>query len=290
MIRKKDNFAALLFLTPNVLGFLLLTLGPIVASLYFSFTEWNTFTKPVWVGLNNFNTLFHDFRFAKTIVNTLYYTVVSVPLGIIIALFFAILLNSKIRGVIFFRTLYFLPVISSTVAVALLWRWLYSNEFGLFAYLLSLVGVQAPPFLTSTAWAMPSIIVMSIWKGLGYNIVLILAGLQAISPTYYEAALIDGVSNWQRFWFITRPLLSPTLFFVTIMAVMGSFQVFEQTYMLTKGGPAFSTTTIVYYIYIQGFQTMKMGLASAAAWVLFMGVMIVTLVQWRFQERWVHYQ
>ena len=205
-------------------------------------------------------------------------------------MFFAVLLNMKVRGVVLFRTRYYLPVVSSTIAVSLLWRWLYSNDFGFFAYLLNLAGIASPPFLTSTSWAMPSIIVMSIWKGLGYNMVLLLAGLQAISPTYYEAALIDGANAWQRFWSITRPLLSPTLFFVSIMAIIGSFQVFEQTYMLTKGGPAFSTTTIVYYIYIQGFQTMKMGLASAAAWILFFAVMAVTLVQWHFQERWVHYQ
>lgn len=285
----RDGLAAVVFLAPNIIGFLLLTIGPILASFALSFTKWDLIGDPVFYGVRNFQRLWSDKRFWQTMWNTLYYTVGSVPVGIVLALFFAVLLNKKIRGVLAFRTIFFLPVVSSTVAVSLLWRWLYVDDFGLIAYLFSLFGLKSPPFLSSTQWAMPAVIIMSVWKGLGYNIVLMLAGLQGVDRTYYEAAEIDGATGRQQFWNITLPLLSPTLFFITIMSLINSFQVFDQTHMLTAGGPAFASTTIVYYIYLQGFKTMKMGEACAIALVLFLIVLLITMIQWVAQKRWVHY-
>lgn len=290
-MRKKNREAAVAvaFLAPNIFGFLLFTLGPIIASIYLSLTSWDLINSPQWVGLKNFRTLLGDQRFAQTASNTLIYTIAMVPISIALALFFAVLLNSKIRGIMAYRTVFFIPVIATMTGVAMLWRWLLQDDIGLVHYLLSLVGVAAPHFLSSTEWALFSVIMVSVWKGLGYNIVILLAGLQGIDPTYYEAARIDGASRWQQFRSVTLPLVSPTLFFTILMATINSFQAFDQTHILTKGGPAYSTTTIVYYIYLQGFQTMKMGLACAASVLLFVIIMILTLIQWKAQGKWVNY-
>lgn len=288
--RQREALAALLFLLPNILGFLVFMLGPLIASFLLSFTEWDLLSpmRLTWFG-NYRNLLVKDPLFWKSIYNTFYYTLGSVPLGMTISLFIAVVLNRKIRGTIFFRTVYFLPVISSTVAIALLWRWLFYPDLGLINYLLGKINIHGPNWLQSTIWAMPAVIIMSTWKGLGYNMVLYLAGLQGIPSHLYEAAIIDGASEWQQFWRITFPLLSPTSFFVLIMSLIGSFQVFDQTYIMTRGGPAYATTTIVYYIYQNGFQWFKMGYASALAWILFAIILIVTIIQWIFQKRWVFY-
>jgi multiple sugar transport system permease protein len=287
--RKKEAVAAAGFLAPNIIGFFAFTIGPIIASIYFSFTEWNLITAPKWVGFGNFTSLFVDSRFIQTMRNTLVYTIATVPCGIALALLFSLLLNMKLRGVIVFRAVYFIPVIATMTAVAMLWRWLLQDDIGLVYYLLSLIGVKGPHFLSSTEWSLFSVSLVSIWKGLGYNIVLLLAGLQSIEPTYYEVARMDGASRFQQLKSITMPLLSPTLFFVIIMGTISSFQVFDQTFVLTKGGPAYSTTTIVYYIYLQGFQSMRMGRACASAVMLFLIVMAITLIQWRAQDKWVNY-
>ncbi len=293
---RREALAAALFLLPNILGFVVFTAGPVLASLGISLLDWNLLGSPRWVGLDNYTALIRDSEFWDSLRATLYYTLGSVPLGIIPALLLALALNQKIRGLAFYRTVYFIPVVSSTVAVALLWRWIYNPNFGILNFLLNnLFGFlrlpfRAPDWLQSTTWAMPAIILMSAWKGLGYNMVLYLAGLQGISRTFYEAAEIDGATNWQKFWFITLPLLTPTTFFVTIISIIGSFQVFEQAYIMTAGGPARSTVTTVYYIYANGFQRYKMGYASAVAWVLFALILTVTLIQWKYQEKWVFYE
>ncbi|AEF80702.1 carbohydrate ABC transporter permease [Leadbettera azotonutricia] len=287
--KKKEALAATCFLAPNIVGFMAFTIGPIIASLYFSLTEWNLITSPKWVGFANFKFLFKDSRFIQTVTNTFVYTVATVPCGIAIALIFALLLNTKIKGVTLFRAIFFIPTIATMVGVAMLWRWLLQDDIGLIYYLLSLVNIKAPHFLSSTEWALFSVSLVSIWKGLGYNIVLLLAGLQGIDPTYYEVARMDGATRLQQLKNITLPLLSPTLFFVIIMGTISSFQVFDQTFILTKGGPAYSTTTIVYYIYLQGFQTMRMGVACASSVLLFIVIMAITLVQWRAQRKWVNY-
>jgi multiple sugar transport system permease protein len=289
-LRRTEALWAFAFLAPDFVGFLTFTLVPVVASLALSFVSWNLIRSPRWVGFENYATAFGDPLFWKVTFNTVYYTVGSVPTGVALSLGLAVILNQKLRGVALLRTLYFLPVVSSTVAVALVWRWLYEPDFGVINYALSWFGVSPIGWLTTTEWAMPAVILMSIWKGIGYNMVIFLAGLQGIPRHLYEAAAVDGATAWQRFWHITVPLLSPTTFFVTVIAVIGSFQVFSQVYIMTSGGPAESTSTIVYYIYQKGFQEFDMGYASALAWLLFAVIFVFTLVQFRLQREWVYYE
>lgn len=284
-----DGFWAVVFLLPNLLGFLVFILGPVIASFGLSFTNWDLLTQVKWAGFKNYQTLLSDQIFWKVLWNNIYYTVGTVPIGIVISLFLAIALNQKIKGVKVFRAIYFLPVISSTVAVAVVWQWLYNPEFGLLNYLLHLLGIDGPKWLTSTTWAMPAVMISSIWKGLGFNMLLFLAGLQGIPQIYYEAAQIDGASWWRQFRNITIPLLSPTTFFVVVMSIINSFQVFDQIYIMTGGGPARSTSVLVHYLYQNAFQYFKMGYASAIAYVLFFLVFIVTLIQLQRSKKWVVY-
>jgi multiple sugar transport system permease protein len=294
--RRRETIAALGFLAPNLIGFLLFMAGPLLTSLGVALVEWNLLTPPKWLGVQNFVQLVQDEDFWHSLRATLYYMAGSVPLGIVSALALAMALNQKIRGITIYRTIYFIPVVSSMIAVALMWRWIYNPTAGILNYMLNetfellRLPISAPDWLQSRVWAMPAIIFMSVWKGLGYNMVLFLAGLQGIPTHLYEAAEIDGASAWRKFWHITLPLLTPTTFFIVIIAVIGSFQIFEQAYIMTQGGPARSTVTTVYYIYENGFQWYKMGYASAVAWVLFALILAVTLLQWRYQERWVFYE
>jgi len=198
-------------------------------------------------------------------------------------------MNRSLRGISFYRSVYFLPVVTSTVAVAMVWTWLYNPEFGPINYFLGLIGIEGPPWIASTTWAMPALVIMSVWKVLGYNMVIYLAGLQGIPEEYYEAAAIDGASSWQRFRYLTIPLISSTTFFVLIVSIISSFQVFEQTYILTRGGPAYATLTLAFHIYQQAFQFQKMGYASALAYVLFTLTLLATLIQFVFQRKWVFY-
>ena len=279
-----------LFLLPNILGFLVFTLGPVLASLYISLTEWNAITAPEFVGLAHYGRLvFKDETFRKVLVNTVYFTGVSVPVSAVISLALAILLNQKLRGLLIYRTVYFLPVVSSMVAVALVWQWLYNPEFGLINEFLWSIGLPAPKWLASSAWAMPAVIIMSVWKGLGYNMIIFLAGLQDIPVFLYEASELDGANSWQKFRHVTLPMLSPTTFFVVVMSIIASFQVFDQVYVMTRGGPARATSVIVHYLYQNAFQYFEMGYASAMAYVLFVIVFILTLIQVRRHGRVAFY-
>ena len=284
-----DYFWAALFLLPNLLGFLVFIFWPLIASFGLSFTSWDLLTPIKWVGLENYKTLISDQVFWKVLWNTIYFTVGNVPVGIILSLFLAIALNQKIKGITIFRAVYFLPVISSTVAVAIVWQWLYNPQFGLLNYLLSLVGIDGPNWLSSTTWAMPAVIITSIWRGLGFNMLLFLAGLQGIPETYYEAAKIDGANWWVLFKNITIPLLSPTTFFVVVISIINSFQVFDQIYIMTAGGPARSTSVLVHYLYQNAFQYFKMGYASAIGYVLFFLVFTVILIQLKRSKNWLVY-
>ena len=281
---------ALSFLAPNITGFLAFVLIPVIASLFLVFTEWDILTPPKWVGFTNFIRLFSDPTFGQVFKNTLYYTVISIPLSMLLSFLLALVMNRKIKGITIYRTIYFIPVVSSMVAVSLMWRWIYNADFGLLNYFLGLLGIGPINWLTDTRWAMPAIIMMSVWKGLGSGMVIILAGLQGIPEHLYEAADIDGASGFYKVVKITIPLLTPTFFFVLITNIISSFQVFDQTYVLTQGGPMGSTTTIVYYIYKNAFEWFKMGYASTIAWVLFMIIFAVTMLEWRLQGRWVHYE
>jgi multiple sugar transport system permease protein len=294
--KRSELSAAFLFLLPSVLGFIIFMVGPLLTSLGVSFLEWNLLTPPKWLGLDNFIKLASDEDFWHSLRATLYYILGSVPLGMVLSLALALALNQKLRGIGIYRTLYFIPVVSSMIAVALMWRWMYNPTSGILNYALDQffkflhLPLTPPDWLQSRTWAMPAIILMSVWKSLGYNMVLFLAGLQGIPTHLYEAAEIDGATHWHKFRSITLPLLTPTTFFIVIISIIGSFQIFEQAYIMTRGGPARATVTTVYYIYENGFQWYKMGYASAVAWVLFALILVVTLVQWRYQDRWVFYE
>lgn len=289
-LRRREVTAAYGFLLPNLLGFAVFTFFPVLAALLISFTDWDLLQPPVWVGLENYRTLFADPLFGQVLKNTALYVLGTVPLQMALALAVALALNQRIPGQLFFRTAYFMPVVASTVAVALVWRWIFNYDFGLLNSFLYMVGVQDPPnWLGSTRWALPSIIIMSIWQQVGYSMVLFLAGLQGVPQQLYEAAKIDGAGPWARFLFITLPMLSATTFFVLVIGVINSFQVFDQALIMTQGGPANATNTIVYHIYRNAFQFFKMGYASAMAWVLFAIIFAVTLMQFRYQRRWVNY-
>jgi multiple sugar transport system permease protein len=278
-----------IFLAPTLFGLLFATLGPVLGAVGISFTDWDVITPPIFAGLDNYRKLVEDPTFSKALANTLYYVGVMVPVSTVLSLFFAFLLNQKLRGVTWYRTAYFLPVVSSTVAVALVWSWIYAKDFGLLNFMLRQVGVEPVSWLSSTTWAMPAVIMMAVWGNLGAGIIIFLAGLQAIPESYYEAAAIDGANRINKFFRITLPLITPSLFFYFIITMISAFQAFEAIYVMTRGGPVNSTTTMVYYIYRNGFRNFKMGYASSQAIVLFLVIMVLTLIYWRLQDRWVMY-
>lgn len=287
---RAEERVAWLFLLPSLVLFLVFTAIPVVSAFFISFTSWDLFTAIEFIGLGNYIALWNDAIFQKVLGNTAYYVFVSVPIEMALALACALALNRAIRGQTFFRVVYFLPVVTSTVAAALVWAWLFNSNFGLINAALSAFGItDLPKWLASSRWAMPAVIVVSVWQSIGYSMVLFLAGLQNIRQDVFDAAAIDGSRGWTSFWHITLPLLSPTTFFVLIISIIGSFQVFELVFVMTKAGPANATNTLVYYIYQNGFQFYQMGYASAAAMVLFLIVLTFTLVQYRLQDRWVHY-
>ena len=281
---------ALLFLAPTLIGLAVLSAGPILATLAISLTKWDLLTAPQFVGLDNFAALVSDDRFLKAMRNTVFYTVVSVPLGMAIALGLAMALNQTIRGIAFIRTAYFLPVVTSTIAIALVWQWIYSSDAGLLNQAIGLFGIPSQRWLSDPVLVMPSIVAMSIWQGLGINVIIFLAGLQAIPTELLDAASVDGAGRWARTRHITLPLLTPSIFFTGILSLIGSFQVFDQIYVLARPKPTEATITIVYFIYENGFKFFKMGYATAASWILFIIVAALTAVYFRSQDRWVHYQ
>jgi len=311
--RRKEVVTAYAFLAPNFVGFILFTSAPVLASLYLAFTRWDLFHAPRWVGLQNFVSLLgfsrspdettsilglmrvpyaaNDPFFWQYLYNTAY-LMLAIPVTLFGSLMLAIALNQKIRGVVIYRTLFFLPSITAGVAVLILWKWLYNTDFGLINSVLTQVGVSNPPdWLGSSAWAKPALMLMGFVMGVGgSSMILYLAALQGVSRELYEAAQIDGASGGQQFRAITWPLIAPTTFFLAIMSVIGGFQGgFMQAYVMTGGGPAGSTTTIEYYIYNKAFAVFNMGYASAIAWVLFVAILVVSLATWKFGGRAVQY-
>lgn len=278
-----------LFVLPSLLPLVLFRLGPMVASVAVSGVDWNLLSPPIWVGVANYADVLTDPHFFKGLRNTLIYMAGYLPLVYIGALSVALLLHRAIRGLAFFRGVFFLPVITSWVVVAILWRWLLSPQGGIVNYVLSLVGITGPGWWTDPTWAMPSIILASAWKDLGFHMLILLAGLQSIPDHLYEAATVDGAGTWHKLRHVTLPLLTPASFFVAILALIGAFQVFDQVYVMTEGGPAGATTVVMEQIYSNAFQYGRMGRAAAMSWVLFMLILAATVMQFRLQRRWVHY-
>jgi multiple sugar transport system permease protein len=282
---------AWVFLAPTIVGLAVLSAGPILATLVISLTRWDLLTPPRYAGLDNYVAIFSDQRFLTALRNTLFYTVVSVPLGLVLALGLALALNQTIRGIAWIRTAYFLPLVTSTTAIALVWLWIYSPQNGLLNQFTGLFGLPSVKWVSDPTWAMPSIIAMSVWQGLPINVIIFLAGLQGVPQEFYDAASVDGAGRWARLRSVTLPLITPSIFFTGILALIAAFQVFDQVYILARPGqPTQATLTMVYMIYENGFRNFKMGYASAASWVLFMIVAVLTIIYFRSQRRWVHYQ
>jgi len=303
MARKKSFFTQLneqkwsfLFIAPAVLLFLIFVLGPLIASFYWSFTEFNGIQPAKWVGLANYKHIFlNDPRFWKSVRNTVIYTVGVIPPGMVLSLMLAIAVDQQIRSKSFFRSIYFIPSVTSVIALSVIWKWLFAGEkYGLINYILILMGLKPIDWLMSPVWTLPAIMIMSIWAGIGYNMILFLAGLQTIPTTVYEAADIDGANFWEKFWNITLPLLKPTMVFVVIMGFIASFQVFERIYIMTEsefgiGGVLDSALTIVAYLYDMGFRKFQMGYASALGYVIFAVVFLITIINMKFVKTKVEY-
>jgi multiple sugar transport system permease protein len=293
---KAEHRQGWLFVSPWVIGFLLLTAGPMVYSLYLSFTASSLLSPPQWVGLENYLRIYSDPIFYRSLGNTAYYALLGVPLGMILSLGLALLLDAPVRGLGVFRTLFFLPSVTNTVALSILWLWLLNPEFGLLNTGLAAVGLEGPLWLQSEAWAKPALVLMSLWT-VGGQMIICLAALQGVPLELKEAAAIDGAGPVRRFFAVTLPMISPALLFNFIMGLVGALQVFTQAFVMTggvqpgsEGGPNQSTLFIVLYIYKKAFQEYDMGYASALAWALFVIITACTWLAWRVSKSRVHYE
>lgn len=287
--RKPEALAGLAFVLPMVALFLVVRLVPALGALYLSFTEYSITDAPRWIGLANYVRLLDDDIFRRAVWNTVLYTVGTVLPATALALVFAMMLDQKIKGLAVFRTAYYIPVVASMVTVSMIWLYIFNAQFGVLNYALSLLNIPRQGWLDDPALALPSIILIGIWKNLGYNIVIYLAGLQGIPAHLYEAARVDGANAWRRFWSVTWPLLLPTTLLIWLMTGIFALQVFDQIFVLTAGGPADSTTSVVFEIYRNGFQYFKMGYASAMAFVLFAIILTASLLSLRLSARAFRY-
>jgi multiple sugar transport system permease protein len=288
--RAREELTAYVFIMPWVIGFLIFTAGAMAFSLYISFSETDLLSLSKFIGLRNYEkALSADKLFYKSLGVTVWYTFLVVPLGTVIAMSLALMLNQKLWPIGFWRTLYYLPALVSGVAVALLWGWVLNPEYGIVNMGLKLIGVPGPRWFASEEWAVPAMVLVALW-GTGTNMVLYLAGLQGIPTEIQEAARIDGAGPWTLFRHVTLPLLTPTVFFNVITSIIASFQVFNIALILTAGGPNNATLTMVLYLYDEGFRRFNFGYASAVAWLLFAIIMVFTLIVMRSSSFWVHYE
>lgn len=278
--------ALAVLLAPSLIGMAVFVMGPILGSLALSFTDWDMFSDIRWIGLANYGKALADPAVRSALGNTLLFILGYLPPVVGIGLGLALLLNRAFPGRTLFRAIYFVPVVTSWVAVSLVWKWLLNPEFGLVNYGLSLVGIDGPGWLYDPQWAMAGIVLTSVWKDIGFVMVIYLAGLQEIPGHLYEAAEIDGIHPWRVFWRITLPLLAPTTFFVTTISLINSFQVFDQVWIMTEGGPAGSTSVVMELIYKNAFRYYQMGYASAISWLLFAIIFAVTIAQNLLQRRY----
>lgn len=287
----KNNLVGYSFILPNLIGYTIFIFLPVCFSLILSVMEWDGSRNPmVFVGIENFKRLLGDSTFRISFVNTIKYAVFTVPITVVASLLLAVLLNKKIKGIAVFRTSFFFPYIASLVAVGAVWNMLFQPEYGPINNLLRAIGIANPPrWVVSTKWAMMAVIIVSIWKFMGYYMIVYLAALQGISPALYEAASIDGANGWRKLRYITIPLLTPTTFFVMMMLTIQCFKVFDLIYVMTGGGPGRSTNVLVNFIYNSAFVKFEFGYASAAAIILFAIVLVVTLIQFRGEKKFVKY-
>jgi multiple sugar transport system permease protein len=283
--KAKKNLSAWVFLTPSLIGMILFVTVPILISVGLSFTEWNLLGSVSWVGLDNYKEILKSEKFYTALKHTLYFISLYLPSVVILAFLIASLLNKKIKGMRVFRAIYFLPVVTSWVAVSVVWRWVFNGEYGLLNYLLQFIGIDGPSWLTDPKWAMTAVIITSIWKDLGFVAVIFLTGLQEIPDMYYESASIDGANGWQKMKSITIPLMFNTIHFVVVISLINSFQVFDQVWIMTEGGPAGASSVIVEQIYRNAFRYYKMGTASSLSWVLFLIIFISTYIMNQIKKK-----
>lgn len=287
--RAREERAAWLFVMPQILGFLMFAVLPVVVSLVLCFCEWDFYNPIKFVGFDNFGLLIQDDLFPRSILNTLLFVVTTVPVTMLMSLLLALLCNRRIRGLSFYKSAFYLPMVTSTVAISMVFFWIFSPDFGLLVYAFDKLGMESPLWLDDPKWARVTILIMSVWLKMGYYFLIFLAGLKGISTSYYEAAQIDGANAWQRFWRITVPMLSPVTLFVFITLTIGVFNMFNEPYILTEGGPVFSTYTLNMFIYDYSFKYMRLGPAAVASWVLFLMMGVTTFLQFRVSERKVNY-
>ncbi|MCD7806134.1 MAG: sugar ABC transporter permease [Lachnospiraceae bacterium] len=284
----KSNAVGFSFVLPSLLGYAIFVFIPVCFSLILSLMEWDASQAPLkFVGLQNFVTIFGDRNFRNSFIHTVTYSLMTVFPTLVISLLLAVLMNSKIRGITFFRAAFYFPHIVSVVAVGAVWNMLFQPDYGPINMFLKFIGISNPPrWVLSTTWAMPAVAIVSVWKNMGYYMIIYLAGLQGIDHSLHEAASIDGANGWQRLRYITVPLLTPTTFFVLIMLTIQCFKVFDLVYVMTGGGPGNATQTLVNYIYTKAFTSWKLGEASAAAMIMFVVVLAVTLIQFAGERKW----
>lgn len=289
-LRRREALWGYLMIAPMIVGLGIFFYFALGSSFFISLTDWDLLTEPIWRGFANYSDLLSSETFRNTLWNTARFTLLNVPLGLIVSLLLALALNTRIRFRGLYRLIFFLPVMTMPVAISIVWQWIYNPDFGLLNAFLKNFGVERIRWLNDPNTAMIALVIMSVWMGAGYGMVVILAGLQNIPRDYYEAAQVDGANGFQLFRKITLPLLTPTLFFVVVTSTISSLQVFDIVYTLTRGGPLESTRTIVYSIYDDGFRFFRMGDATASAWILFVIILVITIIQFRIQRYWVHYE
>jgi multiple sugar transport system permease protein len=275
--------------SPWILGFILFTAGPLIASILISFTQWDFISPSIFVGLKNYQTALDDELFFKSLKVTTVYTLLSVPLGLVGGLLVAWLMNQKLTGITLFRTLYYLPSVIAGVAVALLWQWIFNPNYGLINALLAVIGIQGPKWIYAEDWVIPAFVLMSLWS-VGAPMIIYLAALQSVPTELYEAASLDGAAALRRFWSITLPMISPVIFLNLIIGIINSFQIFTSVFIMTQGGPNNGSLFFVLYIYRHAFQYFNVGYASALAWILFVVIMVLTLIVFKTSRAWVYYE
>jgi len=288
-LRRREAMWGYLFLAPFIAGVIVWQAGPLLLSLYHSFTDYEVLTPPEWVGLKNYQRMINDKLFWTALINTVVFTVMSVTIFMVFALGGALLLNAKVRGIRIFRVVTYLPSQLPIVASAFIFLWIFEPNFGVANFLLDLIGVEPQRWLYDPVLAKPTLAIMGIW-GIGTGIIIFLAGLQSVPESLYDAAKVDGAGNVHQFWHVTLPLISPVLLFNLIISIIASFQVFDLAYLMTKGGPGTETLFYVLYIFRNAFELFKMGYASALAWVFFLIVLVLTFLNFRLSRRWVHYE
>jgi len=288
--QKREAFTFYLLISPWVFGFLSFILIPMIMSLYYSFTRWDLLSDPIWIGLDNYVRAFsNDPLFYQSLRVTFTFALASVPLGLIVSLFVALLLKQITGGVKIFRTIYYIPVVISGVAVMVLWMFIFNPHMGILNQVLRVFGIEGPGWIFDPTWALPSLILMSLWN-IGGTVVIWLAGLMGVSEQLYEAADLDGANRFQKFFYVTLPSITPTLFFNLVMGIIGALQAFGQAFVMTEGGPRNSTLLFNFYLWRHAFSDYRMGYASALAWVLFIIIMFFTLLTFKSSALWVHYE